>query len=90
MSNKSITEKLVDFYENFDFYGFRDTLEIGETKEDAAEKLVSDLQNFESIDLVIDELENIISEGIADENDIETAKNLIAELKEEKEQRRGK
>ena len=57
---KSLYEKLVDFYEDIDFYGFRDTLEVGETKADAVEKLANDLQHPESIDLAIKELENIL------------------------------
>ena len=81
----TLAEKLVDFYENFDFYGFRDTLEIGETKEDAAKKISFDLQNSSTIDSIIEELENIISEGIADEHDIKVANQLIAELRAIKE-----
>jgi 8-oxo-dGTP diphosphatase len=34
----TLAEKLVNFYENFDFYGFRDTLEVGETKEEALKR----------------------------------------------------
>ena len=79
---KSLSERLVDFYENFDFYGFRDTLEIGESKEDAADKLALDLQNPQSIDAAIAELEGLVAE--ADPEDKETAQQLIAELKAEK------
>ncbi len=79
---KSLSERLVDFYENFDFYGFRDTLEIGESKEDAADKLALDLQNSQSIDAAIAELEGLVAE--ADPEDKETAQQLIAELKAEK------
>ncbi|MBR0349304.1 MAG: DEAD/DEAH box helicase family protein [Clostridia bacterium] len=79
---KSLSERLVDFYENFDFYGFRDTLEIGESKEDAADKLALDLQNPQSIDAAIAELESLVAE--ADPEDKATAQQLIAELKEEK------
>ncbi len=82
---KSLYEKLVDFYEDIDFYGFRDTLEVGETKEDAVEKLANDLQYPESIDLAIKELENIIAEEGTDEKDIALAKTLIAALQDEKE-----
>ena len=82
---KSLYEKLVDFYEDIDFYGFRDTLEVGETKADAVEKLANDLQHPESIDLALKELENIIAEGGTDEKDIALAKTLIAALQDEKE-----
>ena len=45
---KSLYEKLVDFYEDIDFYGFRDTLEVGETKADAVEKLANDCDEYDS------------------------------------------
>lgn len=81
LNTTTLAEKLVNFYENFDFYGFKDTLEIGETKEDAAKKIAADLQDSKLIDLIIEELEGIISEGITDENDVKVAKEIIEELK---------
>lgn len=39
----SLSQKLVDFYESYDFYDFRDSLEVGETKEDAVKKMEEEL-----------------------------------------------
>ncbi len=80
---RTLAERLVDFYRDFDFYGFRDTLEVGETEEDAASKLAVDLQNPNSIDLAIAQLKSIVKE--AETDDKETAEQLIAELEQEKE-----
>ena len=82
---KSLSERLVDFFENYDFYGFRDTLEIGETKENAADKLSFDLQNPKSLDLAIAELEDIASSEETAPEDKATALKLIDELKQERE-----
>ena len=82
---KTLSEKLVDFFENYDFYGFRDTFEIGETKEDAADKLAFDLQNPQSLDSAIAELESIASAEETEPEDKETALELIEELKQERE-----
>ena len=83
--DKTLSERLVDFFENYDFYGFRDTLEIGETKEDAADKLAFDLQNPQSLDSAIAELESIASAEETEPEDKETALELIEELKQERE-----
>ncbi len=80
---KTLAERLVDFYRDFDFYGFRDTLEIGESEEDAASKLAADLQSPKSIDSIIAQLKNIVEEAETDDKDI--AEQLIKELEKEKE-----
>ena len=80
---KTLAERLVDFYKDFDFYGFRDTLEIGESEEDAASKLAADLQSPKSIDSIIAQLKNIVEEAETDDKEI--AEQLIKELEKEKE-----
>ncbi|MBR3993763.1 MAG: hypothetical protein IKI97_00610, partial [Clostridia bacterium] len=80
---KTLAERLVDFYRDFDFYGFRDTLEIGESEEDAASKLAADLQSPKSIDSIIAQLKNIVEEAETDDKEI--AEQLIKELEKEKE-----
>ncbi len=82
---RTLSERLVDFFENYDFYGFRDTLEIGETKDDAADKLAFDLQNPQSLDSAIVELESIVSAEETEPEDKKTALQLIDELKKERE-----
>ena len=83
--DKTLSERLVDFFENYDFYGFRDTLEIDETKEDAADKLSFDLQNPQLLDSAIAELESIASAEETEPEDKQTALYLIEELKQERE-----
>ncbi len=82
-NERTLAERLVDFYRDFDFYGFRDTLEIGESEEDAASKLAADLQNPKSIDSVIAQLKSIVEEAETDDKNI--AEQLIKELEREKE-----
>ncbi len=82
-NERTLAERLVDFYRDFDFYGFRDTLEIGESEEDAASKLAADLQNPKSIDSVIAQLKSIVEESETDDKNI--AEQLIKELEREKE-----
>ena len=79
-SIREIAEKIADFYEDFDFYSFRDILEVGETKEDAVEKIITDLMNPQIIDDVINDIENIIGEAESEE-DKEKARQLLAKFK---------
>ena len=82
-NERTLAERLVAFYRDFDFYGFRDTLEIGESEKDAASKLAADLQNPKSIDSVIAQLKSIVEESETDDKNI--AEQLIKELEREKE-----
>ena len=82
--SKDLFEKLADFYEDIDFFDFRDSLEAGESKEDLAEKFASDLQTPEDIDKAIKGLEEIKSEYGTDEKDIDLANVLIKALQDEK------
>ena len=82
--SKDLFEKLADFYEDIDFFDFRDSLEAGESKEDLAEKFASDLQTPEDIDKAIKDLEEIKSEYGTDEKDINLANVLIKALQDEK------
>ncbi len=41
--NTSLAGRLVDFIEEVDPYEYQDTLEVGETKEDAIQKIEADL-----------------------------------------------
>lgn len=82
--SKDLFEKLADFYEDIDFFDFRDSLEAGESKEDIAEKFASDLQTPEDIDKAIKGLEEIKSEYGTDEKDINLANVLIKALQDEK------
>ena len=82
--SKDLFEKLADFYEDIDFFDFPDSLEAGESKEDLAEKFVSDLQTPEDIDKAIKGLEEIKSEYGTDEKDINLANVLIKALQDEK------
>ena len=80
--SKDLFEKLADFYEDIDFFDFRDSLEAGESKDELAEKFASDLQTPEDIDKAIKGLEEIKSEYGTDEKDINLANVLIKALQD--------
>lgn len=47
---KPLAEELVDFLKDYDYYEYADTLEVGETDEDAIARMEKDLTSIESIE----------------------------------------
>ena len=42
---KSLAARLVDFYKDYDYYDYQDTLEVGETDEDAIKQKRKDYKS---------------------------------------------
>ena len=88
--NTSLAGRLVDFIEEVDPYEYQDTLEVGETKEDAIQKIEADLADPVHVQSYVEQLTQW-QEELEDEEQKESCRQLIAELQptvgqEEKEQ----
>ena len=88
--NTSLAGRLVDFIEEVDPYEYQDTLEVGETKEDAIQKIEADLADPAHVQSYVEQLTQW-QEELEDEEQKEICRQLIAELQpiarqEEKEQ----
>ena len=88
--NTSLAGRLVDFIEEVDPYEYQDTLEVGETKEDAIQKIEADLADPTHVQSYVEQLTQW-QEELEDEEQKEICRQLIAELQptagqEEKEQ----
>ena len=88
--NTSLAGRLVDFIEEVDPYEYQDTLEVGETKEDAIQKIEADLADPAHVQSYVEQLMQW-QEELEDEEQKEICRQLIAELQptagqEEKEQ----
>ena len=88
--NTSLAGRLVDFIEEVDPYEYQDTLEVGENKEDAIQKIEADLADPAHVQSYVEQLTQW-QEELEDEEQKEICRQLIAELQptaeqEEKEQ----
>ena len=88
--NTSLAGRLVDFIEEVDPYEYQDTLEVGETKEDAIQKIEADLADPAHVQSYVEQLTQW-QEELEDEEQKVICRQLIAELQptagqEEKEQ----
>lgn len=88
--NTSLAGRLVDFIEEVDPYEYQDTLEVGETKGDAIQKIEADLADPAHVQSYVEQLTQW-QEELEDEEQKEICRQLIAELQptagqEEKEQ----
>lgn len=78
---KPLAARLVDFFKDYDHYDYMDSLEVGDTDEDAIERVKNELGSQAAVNSLIEGLTEIISdEDISDELRTE-AVSLINELK---------
>ena len=77
--NTSLAGRLVDFIEEVDPYEYQDTLEVGETKEDAIQKIEADLADPAHVQSYVEQLTQW-QEELEDEEQKEICRQLIAEL----------
>ena len=77
---KSLAERLVDFIRDYDFYGYQDSLEIGETDEDAALKVEADLSSETAVNGMITALTEFLEEA-EDPGEAKQITQLLDELK---------
>lgn len=57
---KSLVARLVDFYKDYDYYDYQDTLEVGETDEDAIKQMASTLTNPKAAALLLVQLKELL------------------------------
>lgn len=57
--NKSLAARLVDFYKGYDFYDYQDSLEVGDTDEDAIKRMEDDLTKSEAVVSLLTQLKEL-------------------------------
>ena len=74
--NTSLAGRLVDFIEEVDPYEYQDTLEVGETKEDAIQKIEADLADPAHVQSYVEQLTQW-QEELEDEDKKRSADSLL-------------
>ena len=62
IKNYKLSVRLVDFYKDYDHYDFQDSLNPGETEEDAIARMNEDLESQEAVDSLLERLKDISSD----------------------------
>lgn len=85
MNKKDIAKRLVRLAYDYDYYDFMDSLEVGETMEDAIVRIERDLDNPKYVRGIISWLKEVVNDEYIDGDDIpQRAKRLIKELRGER------
>ena len=82
--NKPLAARLVDFYKDYDFYDYQDTLEVGDTDEDAIKRMDTELSNPEAVASLLAKLKEISQDADLSSEQKEELNFLIAELEKMK------
>ena len=82
--NKSLAARLVDFYKDYDFYDYQDSLEVGDTDEDAIKRMDIELTNPEAVASLLEKLKEISQDADLSSEQKEELNFLIAELEKMK------
>ena len=82
--NKSLAARLVDFYKDYDFYDYQDSLEVGDTDEDAIKRMDIELNNPEAVASLLEKLKEISQDADLSSEQKEELNFLIAELEKMK------
>lgn len=77
---KTVSERLVDFYKEYDYYDYRDSLGVGETDEDAIKRVDDDLAMPETVHLLIEQLGEFLSDENLSSEQKQELESLICEL----------
>lgn len=85
MNKKDIAKKLVQLAYDYDYYDFMDSLEVGETMEDAIVRTERDLDNPKYVRGIIRWLKEVANDEFPERDDFsQRAKRLIKELRGER------
>lgn len=66
---KTLAQRLVDLYKDYDFYDYQDNLELGETDEDAVSKMAEHIKDKQSCEDIISYMTDYIAELSINENE---------------------
>ncbi len=80
--NKTLAERLVDFYKDYDLYDYRDSLEAGDTDEDAIKRTSEDLTNPDAVTSLLNDLKEIATDTDLSSEQKAELEFLIKELTE--------
>ena len=75
-----LAARLVDFAKDYDFYEYQDNLKVGESDEDVIRKTQEKLSDSETLQGIIDYLENIYPEDLNDDQKVQV-EEFLTELK---------
>lgn len=79
--NESLSSRLVDFIKDYDFYHYSDTLEVGDTEEDAIKEMDRVLADTKSVKSLLDSLIKMSKEDNLDDEQKENIGELITDVK---------
>lgn len=77
---RTLAERLVSFYKDIDFYDYQDSLEVGDTDEDAVQKVESELGSYTSLSSMMDSISSFTDEGDLSDEQLSEAIGLYNEL----------
>lgn len=81
-----LAAKLIDFAKDYDFYTYQDSLEVGETDEDAIKLMAAGLVSREVVEHTLTHITGLLQEDLTDEQRqkaTEIIRNLNSILEEE-------
>ena len=78
--NKSLAARLVDFYKDYDYYDYQDSLEVGDTDEDAIKRMGNDLTKPEAVVSLLSQLKEISADTDLSSDQKAELEYLIGEL----------
>lgn len=76
--NESLAARLVDFIRDYDYYHYSDTLEVGDTDEDAVKEMDRELADPKSAKSLLDSLIKMSKEDSLDDEQKEIVSSLIS------------
>lgn len=82
--NKSLAARLVDFYKDYDYYDYQDSLEVGDTDEDAIKRMESNLTNSEAVVSLLSQLKELSADTELSSDQKAELEYLIGELEKMK------
>ena len=82
--NKSLAARLVDFYKDYDYYDYQDSLEVGDTDEDAIKRMENDLTKPEAVVSLLSQLKEILADTDLSSDQKAELEYLIGELEKMK------
>lgn len=77
----TLAERLIGFYKDYDLYDYRDSLEAGDTDEDAIKRTAEDLTNPDAVTLLLNDLKEIATDADLSSEQKTELESLMRELR---------
>ena len=80
LETKSLASRLNDFYKDFDFYNYMDSVDGAQTEEDLIEDLVEQLWDLKAVNGILEFLKDIKENGEPDKEQLQVLEQLIEDV----------